>query len=183
MADATDPDPSTQPEAGRGRATRSSTPRAPDTEPQSPSQHPTLVPDAGQETKLATGRNERPTPVDPPSPASPPRKAPVEIAFSPANAPAGRPDFPGDDRRTLTSPAAAPQAQNTTLQSLSRPGPSSSAAWDERRVVHLEREIDQLTARARLSDKRLHKAERQIRWLIVAGLCLLLFLLAARLLR
>jgi len=66
--------------------------------------------------------------------------------------------------------------EHSTLHSASHPGSSPGSHWDERRILHLERELDQLSARERLLDKRLGDLSLRLRWLFVIGLLLTLVL-------
>jgi hypothetical protein len=50
------------------------------------------------------------------------------------------------------------------MQSVARPGPPPSQSWDERRIIHLERETDQLVALTKLLGKREKALARQLRW-------------------
>ncbi len=75
------------------------------------------------------------------------------------------PEVESTVHQAFTSPhAPETRSQNTTLQSVTQPGPPTSSSWDERRVIYLEQQVDQLNAFCRLHDKKLRILEKQQRW-------------------
>ena len=66
--------------------------------------------------------------------------------------------------------------EHSTLHSASHPGSGPMLHWDERRILHVERELDQLSARQRLQDKRLDQFELRLRAVLALGLLLALVL-------
>lgn len=77
----------------------------------------------------------------------------------------------------ISARASIARTIHTTMQSVARPGPPPSHSWDERRVMRLEREIDQLVARVKLSTKRQGELERQLRVGLLSCAILILALL------
>jgi len=94
------------------------------------------------------------------SPEAPP-EAPTDDA-----SPAPRAPTPPPASEVRSLPGAA---ESTTLHSAAHPGSGSMAQWDERRILHLEREFDQLSAQNRLLDKRLGDLAARFRALTVVG--------------
>lgn len=65
------------------------------------------------------------------------------------------------------------ESESNTLHSASHPGSSNLPHWDERRILHLEREFDQLSAHSRLLAKRVDELSDRLRialWLAVLAL-------------
>jgi len=118
-----------------------------------------------------------PTPKQPSGPESAPRD--TEPAAGPAystlppEAPAdgstpapATPTKPPPESEVRSLPSAS---ESTTLHSAAHPGSGSMAQWDERRILHLEREFDQLSAQNRLLDKRLADLAVRFRALALLG--------------
>lgn len=100
---------------------------------------------------------------------------PVESAASSGHSPAVDAPAPSVARPGLSPPASEVRSltndpEHTTLHSASHPGSGSTAQWDERRVVHLEHELDQLSARQRLLDKRFDDLVLRLRTVLVVFL-------------
>lgn len=70
------------------------------------------------------------------------------------------------------------ESEQATLHSASHPGSSLLPQWDERRVLHLEHEFDQLSARIRLLDKRIDELVLRFRALVALAVLFALLLAA-----
>lgn len=75
------------------------------------------------------------------------------------------------------APSSPSDSESNTLHSASHPGSSNQPHWDERRILHLEREFDQLSAHSRLLAKRVDDLSDRLR--IVLSLAVLALIAAA----
>jgi hypothetical protein len=120
-----------------------------------------------------------PTPRATPAPESAPRDTQPTGALPHSTLPPEEPSSSSVSDTALSQPASEVRStpsdsEHGTLHSASHPGSSPGTHWDERRIVHLEHEFDQLSARSRLLDKRIDEVYVRLRWLLGIALLALL---------
>jgi len=145
--------------------------------PSTPNQPPSATPPS-RDTDPTSLVAHSTLPPSPPEPAS--------EAFAPVSVEA--PSTPTTARQTPSGPAGVSPSESSplsgdtdhsTLHSAPQPGSGPSAQWDERRIVHLERELDQLSARERLLEKRVADLNLRLRTFAIVTTFVVLSLVLA----